>query len=152
MVCANKFRPRTLGIQVLERYFYAMAKVACIVIAVLLINTSARTQAAYPVQYITDDSAAVTSMGFPKTFPSRFAAMEYITKAPALLQSKGYITASVDSVQFDSLQAAVHLYLGEQYKWATIRTDEKDAALLEAVHWNSTKLQNGPMNFTLFQT
>jgi len=137
---------------VLERYFYAMAKVACIVIAVLLINTSARTQAAYPVQYITDDSAALAHMGFLKSFPSRFAAIEYITKAPALLQSKGYITASVDSVQFDSLQAAVHLYLGEQYKWATIRTDERDAALLEAVHWNSAKLQNGPMNFALFQT
>lgn len=117
----------------------------------LLIN-NARAQTQYPVQYVTDDSAAIAGIGFPKTFSSRFAAIEYITKAPALLQSKGYITASVDSAQFDSLQAAVHLFLGAQYKWAHIKTDVKDAALLEAVRWNSSGLQNGPMNFARFQT
>src|SRR5947209_16151737 len=128
-----------------------MAKVARLVILALLINTVVRAQTTYGITYITDDSAAIAGMGFPKSFPSRGAAMEYVAKAPALLQSKGYITASVDSAQFDSLQAAVHLYLGEQYKWAEIKTNEKDAALLEAVHWNSHSLQNRPMNFTLFQ-
>ena len=134
-----------------ERYFYAMAKVARLLILILLINTTAHGQTPYTVRYVTDDSAAIASMGFLKSFPSRFAAIDFITKAPALLQKKGYITASVDSAQFDSLQADVHLFLGEQYKWATIQTAPQDAALLEAARWNSSSLQNGPMNFSRFQ-
>lgn len=127
-----------------------MAKLACIAILFLLI-TAAKAQTAYPVHYITDDSAALNSMGFLKSFASRFAAIEYINKAPALLQGKGYITASVDSARFDSLQAAVHLFLGQQYKWTNLKTAETDAALLEAVRWNGRQLQNTPMNFTAFQ-
>jgi len=140
-----------LGIKALENYFYRMAKVACIGIFFLLITTHAFSQLAYPVQYITDDSAALHGMGFQKSFPSRFAALEFITKAPALLQSKGYLTASVDSTRFDSLQAAVYLFLGPQYRWAAIKTSERDAALLEAAHWNETQLQHSLMNFAAFQ-
>lgn len=139
-----------LGITLCAFYFYGMAKVACLLIAALLIKNAAHAQTVYAVRYITGDSATVTGMGLQKSFPSRFAAIEYIAKAPALLQSKGYITASVDSTQFDSLQASIHLYLGEQYKWATIKTSETDAALLEAARWNNA-LQNGPMNFAAFQ-
>lgn len=128
-----------------------MAKVACIAIAVLL-SLFVKAQAPYSVQYNTDDSAAIATMGLQKSFASRVAALEYIAKAPALLQSKGYITASVDSSQFDSLQAAVQLYLGEQYKWAIIRTAEKDAALLDAARWTGAALQASPMNFATFQS
>lgn len=141
-----------LGIKKVAFYFYGMAKVACLLIVALLINGTVCAQTAYEVRYITDDSATVAGMGLQKSFPSRAAAMEYIAKAPALLQSKGYITASLDSTQFDSLQANVHLFFGVPYKWANIKTSETDAALLEAVRWNSRLLQNGPMNFAAFQT
>lgn len=136
----------------LRFYFYGMAKVARLLIAALLISGMAHAQTAYAVHYSTGDSAAVAGMGLQKSFGSRAAAIEYVAKAPALLQSRGYITASVDSTQFDSLQADVHLFLGEQYKWAQIKTHERDAALLEAVRWNGDQFAKGPMNFTAFQT
>jgi outer membrane protein assembly factor BamA len=139
-----------LGIKKVAFYFYGMAKVACMLIVALLICGAACAQPAYRVRYITDDSAALNGMGFLKSFPSRPAAIEYIAKAPAVLQSNGYITASVDSARFDSLEAQVHLFLGTQYHWAHIRTAEKDAALLEAVRWNNS-LQKGPVNFAAFQ-
>jgi outer membrane protein assembly factor BamA len=77
--------------------------------------------------------------------------VQYIAKVPALLQGKGYITASVDNARFDSIQAIVHLYLGQRYEWASIKTSPDDAALLEAVRWNEKQLQEAPMNFAAFQ-
>lgn len=128
-----------------------MAKVAGIALAVLL-SLAAGAQTAYSVRYVADDSAAVDALGLQTRFATRFAAIEYAAKAPALLQGKGYIAAAVDSARFDSLQADVHLFLGERYNWATIKTGSNDAALLEAARWNGDALQSGPMNFGAFQT
>jgi outer membrane protein assembly factor BamA len=128
-----------------------MAKVAAIAFAVLLIHMAAYTQTGYPVHYLTEDSTAVTRMELQKSFASQGAAIQYITKVPALLQGQGYITASIDSTRFDSLQAIVHLYLGQRYEWASIKTSPDDAALLEAVRWNEKQLQEAPMNFAAFQ-
>jgi outer membrane protein assembly factor BamA len=128
-----------------------MAKVAAIALAVLLIHMAAYTQTGYPVHYLTEDSTAVTRMELQKSFASKGAAIQYITKVPALLQGQGYITASIDSTRFDSLQAIVHLYLGQRYEWASIKTSPDDAALLEAVRWNEKQLQEAPMNFAAFQ-
>src|SRR6476469_4653661 len=127
-----------------------MAKVRCLVVLALLINGAVRAQTAYGITYIADDSATIANMGFLKSFPSRTAALEYIAKAPALLQSKGYMAASVDSVAADSLQATAYLYIGEPYQWATIKTDARDAALLDAARWNSS-IKTGPVNFAAFQ-
>ena len=59
----------------------------------------------------------------------------YLFQLPSVLQSKGYITASIDSVNYDSLSATAVVYLGEQYKWARINTSDKDNTTLQTIRW-----------------
>jgi outer membrane protein assembly factor BamA len=98
-----------------------------------------------------EDSAAFHQLSLKTQFFSRTEASAYAVQLPAVLQSKGYITASLDSVYLDSLQGRVDLYLGERYQWARIRTEAKDAALLDAIRWNESKL-SGAVDFNSLQS
>lgn len=73
-----------------------------------------------------------------------------MTRLVPLLNNKGYISASIDSLQLDSVSGKVTLFVGEQYQWANIRTREQDAALLQQVHFPSS-LFSGKMDFALLQ-
>ncbi len=102
----------------------------------------------YPLQYTIADAAPADSTLLPTRFVSQQAAREYVAGLPALLQGRGYITASVDSTRFDTTSGQVYLFLGQPYKWATITTQAADADVLEAVRWNQKLLTGTPMNFT----
>lgn len=92
---------------------------------------------AYQVQYHTSasDSAHLPGLLLTGSFRSRYEAEAYLTALLPLLQSRGFVTASVDSVQGDSTQASVALFLGEPYKWSRVRTMQRDEALLEAIRF-----------------
>jgi outer membrane protein assembly factor BamA len=106
----------------------------------------------YQVQYIGEDSAVLAQKAALQTqFFSRNEASLYMVRLPSLLQGKGFITASVDSLQLDSAGAKIHLFLGEQYQWARIAIPPQSAALLEAIHWNEKTL-NGPIDFSSLQS
>ncbi|WP_205508637.1 hypothetical protein [Longitalea arenae] len=62
-------------------------------------------------------------------------AQEYINKLPALLQTKGYPAASVDSVYADSTGAVCTLYVGEPFQWARVEVDSAGRKLLDAINW-----------------
>ncbi|MDQ3279428.1 MAG: hypothetical protein M3Q06_13955, partial [Bacteroidota bacterium] len=96
---------------------------------------------AYPVRYgaSASDSAQLTLLSLPSSFPTRLEADAYIAGLLPLLQGKGFLTASIDSLQVDSTQAFVGLYLGEPYKWGKLRTAKADASLLEAIHFPDLK-------------
>ncbi len=100
----------------------------------------------YPVRYVASatDSAQLATLSLPSAFQSRFEANAYLAGLLPLLQGKGYLTASIDSMQVDSGHAFVELYLGEPYQWGTLRTAQKDGPLLEAIHFPTLK---GAMDF-----
>ncbi len=50
----------------------------------------------------------------------------YISNIPILLSSKGYPTASVDSIWYDTASAGINLFLGKQYKWIKLLPDSID--------------------------
>ena len=102
----------------------------------------------YPVRYICDDSTKVAQLGLPTSFPTRFDANSYLVGLLPLLQGKGFITASIDTLRIDSAGATVGLFLGDQYRWGTIRTKETDAPLLEAIRFPAMK---GNMSFAAIQ-
>ena len=106
----------------------------------------------YGVQYrnAVNDSLIQNPQLLTDSFPSRADASVYVSKLPSLLQSKGYLAASVDSVQYDSLSAMVVLYLGDQYKWTKISTRTEDEALLQAIRWPEESFK-GTMDFDFFQ-
>ena len=104
----------------------------------------------YPVSYQVSraDSAQLAGLSLPASFSSRFEANDFLSGLLPLLQSKGFVAASLDSVRLDSTSAAVALFLGEPFQWGLVRTREKDAPLLEAIRFPALK---GPLDFTALQ-
>ncbi len=129
-----------------------MAKLKHLAFALLLMCKMAAGQTPYPVHYTVADSATAATGLLQKEFTDRLAAMQYVAQLPAFLQSKGYVTASIDSARFDSLSAKVALFIGQPYQWAAVATAAEDADILEAVRWGSSNLSGTPMNFSLLES
>jgi len=95
----------------------------------------------------TDTAGLTEKLGLQTAFNSRISCAEYITKLTPLLQSKGYVTASVDSIRYDTTSAFIVLYAGSLYRWATIDTRYADAELLEAAGWRENLFAGRPLDF-----
>ena len=85
--------------------------------------------------------------GLQTEFDTRLSCIEYVNKLPSLLQGKGFVTSSIDSLFFDSTSASLVLYLGQQYKWASINTAAADPQTLALSGWNDKLLASKPINF-----
>jgi outer membrane protein assembly factor BamA len=86
----------------------------------------------------------------PPSFKNRTACTDYIFTIPALLQAKGYMTASVDSLHYDSAGATIRVYVGEVYRWARINTRKTEGPFLANVGWNEKTFANRPMDLDQF--
>lgn len=125
-----------------------------LIILLLLILSNLRGLAQYPlhISSVDKDSLFVQKkLGLTTSFRNRAACTEYIYNIPFLLQSKGYMTASLDSMRFDSTGATIRLYVGEAYHWAYINTRKIEPALLSAVAWNDKNFSHRPLDFRQFQ-
>lgn len=80
-------------------------------------------------------------------FASRLNCIEYVNKLPSLLQAKGFVTSSIDSILFDTASAKLVLYLGQQYKWAHINIGGVDQQVLALSGWNDKFFSDKPINF-----
>ncbi|HTB26645.1 MAG TPA: hypothetical protein VK711_14830 [Puia sp.] len=99
-----------------------------------------------------DSILKAPALGIPASFKDRAGCTEYIYKLTDLLRNKGFTSASIDSVKFDSASAFLRLYIGERFTWSKIRTKPADMQLLEAAGWDSKKLSGKPATPDLFQT
>lgn len=107
-------------------------------------------QNSYRVHVVYTDNDPARAAGLwpiPAQFQTREAALKYINELPAQLKSKGFITASIDSLQIDSLQSRIHLFLGEKYSWARMDARDVDPDLLEATGWREQYFDNQLMDF-----
>ena len=86
-------------------------------------------------------------IGLQTEFPSRPVCIDYVNKLPSLLQAKGFVNASLDSIFFDTASAKVVLYIGQQYKWAHISIASADPQILAVSGWNGKLFSNKPINF-----
>lgn len=93
--------------------------------------------AQYRVNYfLTDkDSTFLNRLQLKNEFNQSAEAFSYISALPLLLHEKGYIAASVDTVQSDTVSARVVLFIGEAYRWGSINTDSIPAAILQDIGW-----------------
>ncbi len=79
------------------------------------------------------------SLKLNKLFNGKDEALQYINKLPALLASKGYPIASVDSVfQSDSMTLVI-LFLGKKYQFLNISFPDIEPAALEKLGHNFEK-------------
>ena len=120
------------------------------VLAFLLLNVYASAQDTYHLyQRCIDRELSFLSgtVGLQTDFTSRAACTAYINKLPGYLQSKGYVTASIDSLQYDSLAAHMVLFLGEAYQWVQLDTRLVDPLVLEGVGWKAKMFTGKPIDF-----
>src|SRR6476659_3517908 len=96
--------------------FYMMAKLKHLLTVFFFLTQLCAHAQVYKMQYIgvdVDSSRLHHDENLQSTFPSRLEASLYINNLPSLLQSKGYITASVDSLQLDSASGQAIVFLGD---------------------------------------
>ncbi|CAN5458672.1 hypothetical protein BH11BAC5_BH11BAC5_29010 [soil metagenome] len=101
------------------------------------------------VHYLDKDTAfQPQALKLQTSFTSQVLCEEYINKLPALLNSKGYASASIDTVQYDSSFAKIELYLGTQQNWVQLKTVGIEKRALDESGYMSKNFTNRPINFT----
>ncbi len=98
-----------------------------------------------------DSATLVSTMGLQTSFVSSTACINYINKLPGYLQSKGYVTASVDSLRYDSASARIVLFAGELYRWAQLAATTVEPSILDAIGWREKMFADKPIDFTQVQ-
>lgn len=113
-------------------------------------NAAAQTK--YQLHYRFADTADISvSLGLQQQFSNKLACNQYIYDLPKLLQKKGFITASVDTVRFDSSSAHAVLFLGKQYRWAMLNISSVSQDLLNAVGYRDKNFEHQFLDFSAMQ-
>lgn len=99
-----------------------------------------------------DSSFVQTKIGLQTDFNTRAQCLEYIFKMPELLKAKGYPNASVDSLVHDSSTAAIHLYIGDAFGGAQIKTDSVNDRILNGIGWSKKRAGAHSMSFKQFES
>lgn len=127
---------------------------ALILLIIFFFSNDGFCQKKYSINYILsgkDTSNKLQQLDLKTSFDGKEMASFYISSLPATLLGKGFPTASVDSVLYDSTRAHVALYLGEQYKWVQINTDSIDKSVLNNIGWNDKQFKNKNIDFSRLQ-
>lgn len=119
---------------------------------ILLLPGVSRAQYVLHVTPVDKDSAFIhNKLGIPTSFKTREAATAYIFNLVPLLQAKGYVTASIDTVHYGKEEATMRLYLGASWRWANIDTRHIDPTLLSAVAWNARAFAGKPFDMRQYE-
>lgn len=133
-----------------------IAKVAAykwrVVIALLIcfaFCNSLTVQSGYhlSIQSVDKDTAFIRSLGLQTVFQSRIDCNEYIDHLPSMLRGKGYISASVDTVLYDSIGAVVTLFVGEKLSAFIMSARPQDKPLINEIWWNKKGKETGSISF-----
>ena len=121
-----------------------------VLLLVLLTTLSVSAQNTYRLEMkaADRDSAFLTDeLAVPSAFLNRYTCSDYINKLAPALHAKGYVTASLDSVHYDSTFATAVIFIGDMYKWADVDTKQIDEELLDAIGWRENVFTNKTMDF-----
>ncbi|HLG40662.1 MAG TPA: POTRA domain-containing protein, partial [Chitinophagaceae bacterium] len=98
-----------------------------------------------------DSVFLANSLGIPSSFSNRALCFDYVNKLSGYLKSKGYVTASVDSIRYDSSFARLVIFVGDIYQWGGIDAAQVDEEVLQSIGWREKLLSNRPMDFAEVQ-
>ena len=99
----------------------------------------------YKLKILPVDQVPVQRVAIETNFRNKAACDQYIINLPALLKSKGFPTASIDSIEEDSLATTLHVYFGNRLRLGQIYTNPSDKELLENAGWTDNQLRNQPL-------
>ena len=79
-------------------------------------------------------------------FTSQNLCIEYVQQLPQILQSKGYISASVDSFTVGKTSNTIYLFIGEKYVWQHLQVNPNDWVLLTQAGVQQQSFEASPFN------
>lgn len=82
------------------------------------------------IRPVDKDSAFIVGIGLKTSFTGKLQCSEYVMRLPALLQAKGLLSASLDSVSVGENQTVIYLFAGNEYNLANIKIAENDLSYL----------------------
>ena len=84
------------------------------------------------IQYVDkDNSFNAEPLKLQKSFSGKALCRKYVLDIISLLNSKGYPTASVDSIFESENSTSIQLFLGRQYQWIKLQPDGIEKAAME---------------------
>jgi outer membrane protein assembly factor BamA len=90
-------------------------------------------------------------LGLTTSFRSQEQVMQYVYGLLPLLQGKGYVAASIDSISYAGKETDLRLYVGDAWRWAKIDIRRTDPTLLSAAAWNDRSFAGHPMDMRVFR-
>lgn len=88
------------------------------------------------IRSIDKDSLFIAhNLGLESSFSSVADCSNYINKLPLVLQQKGYISSSVDSLIETGNQTVVYLFLGDKYNRLNLHIRDQDKHYLQQTGW-----------------
>lgn len=142
MVKHRNFSPRKFLISFLAAIFF-IASAYC---------QDTMSQYRLYIHFIDKDSSFnAGDLNLTTSFPQQLQCLDYINKLPQSLNLKGYLAASVDEVQFDSVVAKIDLFVGQQQKWIQLNTDSIDKRAMDESGFIAANFTNKPVNFTVLE-
>jgi outer membrane protein assembly factor BamA len=124
-----------------------------LLILLTAIRGSAQNKYQLKLLAVDRDSSYLTDLlTVPSNFSDRYACSNYINKLAPDLRARGFVTASLDSVRYDSTFATAVIFVGDMYKWATVDSKNIDAQILDAIGWREKNFEEKPMDFDQLKT
>ena len=119
--------------------------------ALAFLCVTARSQGRYPLHYVLsgkDTAIDTRALGLTEQFAKKEDCQAWLARLVPMLQGKGYLTASLDSIQADSLSTTAWLFLGSNYRWVTVREPAGEEKLLQETGWNPKSIAGKPVDMT----
>ncbi len=123
-------------------------------LAGLVVQLNSIAQADYKVNYLfidKDSSFNAQALKLQLSFSNQPAVLEYVNKLPALLASKGYPVASVDSISSTETVVSIQVYLGTKYNWVQLTPVNIEKRALEEGGFLEKNFLDKPINISQLQ-
>ncbi|MGG9961610.1 ShlB/FhaC/HecB family hemolysin secretion/activation protein [Ferruginibacter sp. SUN106] len=99
-----------------------------------------------------DTTFNLQALQLQTVFDDALQCRTYISTLTTVLHSKGYPTASVDSVWEDSTAAGIRLFLGQQYHWIKLLPDSIEKKAIDESGYYEKNFSNKLLNMQQLQT
>ena len=96
------------------------------------------------INYV-DKNATEATLALQNSFNSKFECDDYVSKLIPLLNTKGYPTASIDSIFQTTTRKTIQLFLGKKYLWIKLVPTDIDKRALELSDFKEKNFFNKPI-------
>ena len=117
-------------------------------ISILLAVFKITAQEKYNLTVVnTDNQSVFKKIKYKNEFTNKEFISAEVNKIYVSLLNEGYISASVDSIKYDSLNYTSFIHIGEKYKWVKLKYEQKDQGVLSKLGYNEKFFTNRPFKF-----